>query len=71
MTRQHFEAIAAALYETRPDSQGQLPSARTFRIHQWGKDVKRIADVLAQSNSGFKRERFYDACGFDAEYGRD
>lgn len=65
MQKRHFEALARALRETRPES-----AKLNFFVHQWGKDVERIADVCATTNVSFRRGQFYDACGFTAEYGR-
>lgn len=58
MTRQHFEAIAAALKANRP---GENWDANK-RV-QWNLDARAMAQVAARFNSGFKPQRFYDACG--------
>jgi hypothetical protein len=54
LTRQHFKLIADAFNKTRPQG-GQYKS-------QWLLDIEAIADALEQTNPGFDKERFIQAC---------
>jgi hypothetical protein len=56
--RKDYNLIAAALLKARP--QKQLAFAETT---QWNFTVKVIAEALANDNTGFKCERFVEACG--------
>lgn len=63
MTKQHFEAIALALKESKPAAltKGQLHPA--FMV-QWRSDVRAIAGILLAHNPRFDT-RFYAACGYE------
>lgn len=56
MSRKHFEALAAALRESKP-------LAEQSALLQWQLDVAKVSDVLAESNPRFDRGKFLDACG--------
>lgn len=57
MTKKDFEAIARAIYGGRctADSVGQLSMADYI--------ARSVADVCAESNEQFDRDRFLRACG--------
>lgn len=55
MSKKDFIAIAEAFKATRPDA-NQEPEA----AGQWAMDKAAIADVLANSNPLFKRDRWLD-----------
>jgi hypothetical protein len=54
MTRKHFAAIAAAMYEIRPTAH--------FRVLQWTIDCEALATVFYGMNPRFDRARFLNAC---------
>lgn len=54
MTKKHFRALAQGFYYNKPDN----ADAYT----QWVIDIKLIADVCAQANPNFNREKFLTAC---------
>ena len=56
MSKKHFEALADGLAATRP-----LKSSRT-QYAVWLDAVEAVADVCAQNNALFSRERFIQAC---------
>lgn len=58
MSRKHFVALAAALRESRPESNGEARE-------QWKTDVRAIASACAAANGSFDRCRFYAACCFE------
>jgi hypothetical protein len=62
MTRKHFEAVADAIaaekYLTTKSGNGAA------RLDTLLSTTKRIADIFAQSNPRFNRDRFMAACGF-------
>lgn len=60
MTRQHFNAIAEALAETRNDQWGD-----TDRTNAVDMVARSLAARLGRFNSGFDRERFLEACGVE------
>ncbi len=57
MTKEHFEAIAEVLKETRP--------AVEPRHTQWLVMVAAFGDLGERSNPHFNRARFYRACGLE------
>jgi hypothetical protein len=63
MTRKHFNALAQELLFVRPPADAR----ETVKV-QWFFDVQAVARVCATANTGFDRERFYDACGLQPEY---
>ena len=66
MTKRHFEAIAAALKESRPTRSPVPNSAPYYEALrcQWRADVRAIAGVLLAHNPRFDT-RFYAACGYE------
>lgn len=58
MSRKHFQALAYALMNARPESGPALEDRRA----QWSMDCALVANVCAQSNQSFDRERFLAAC---------
>ena len=66
MTRKHFNMIALAFMQTRPNRDTHVGES-TYQ--QWRTDAKAMADVCRGYNSNFDRRRFLDACGLQpAEY---
>jgi len=70
MSRKHFQAIADELRRQRPDAADKNAFDRTpweaGTYDEWATVVIGMADVLRSFNPGFKRDRFYAACGFEA-----
>ena len=56
MSRRHFEALADALASVRPSD------THSEAFAQWNHDVTKVANVCAESNGAFKRDKFYSAC---------
>ncbi len=54
MTRKHFIALADAIKQTGEET--------TYEVHR--ALAERVADVCAQTNDLFNREKFLKACGF-------
>jgi len=75
MTRQHFEAIAKALRDSRPDDlEGfmtnrpapvMMSASQSNKVFQWYKTVMKMADMCETFNPRFDRSRFLDACGWE------
>lgn len=68
MTRQHFEAIAWALRQQLLDIRAMSVDVETTdesasRARQWEADAIAMANVCAEFNGGFRRSKFYEACG--------
>ena len=59
MSRKNYQALAAAILESKTESSTALGS---FTVLQ--RTAGRIADVLAADNPRFDRSRFLTACGF-------
>ena len=59
MTRKHFEAIAYAMRNTRPD--------RADKFKTWRDAVRGLARTLSISNARFDSRRFVDACNADKD----
>lgn len=65
MTKKHYKAIAAEFEHIHPHNWlGEPPTA----IQIWRGLREYIADILAQENPKFDRQRFYDATGFDTDW---
>lgn len=70
MQRRHFEAIARALLDLKPDRGNQYATA-SIRIKgaaayaQWEATVYKLGDVCAVSNVNFQRAKFNAACGLE------
>jgi hypothetical protein len=62
MTRCHYIKLAAALREDR--ERFDVDGAVRFGVES---AAKAIADVLAEDNSRFDRQRFLTACGVDQD----
>ena len=61
MTKQHFEALANGLRESRP----KLRVRRTSPTYkQWETCVQEIANVCRSYNSNFDMRRFLEASGW-------
>ena len=58
MTRNDFQAMAAALKEQRPAANWS-PNKHV----QWDMDVRALARVCKGKNFRFAYQKFYDACG--------
>lgn len=63
LTRQHFQALADALYSTMPRGADDNDPRRAAEIladrcRQWLRDRESIAWVARRFNSGFNRSRF-------------
>lgn len=67
MTRMHFEALALALKESKPEAT-DISNSRARAILQWRADVRAIASVLIAHNPRFDT-RFYAACGYETTEG--
>jgi hypothetical protein len=69
MSRKHFQAIAEELRRQRPHlpfGYAASPDWERGAYDEWATVVIGMADVLRSFNPGFKRDRFYAACGFEA-----
>ncbi len=76
MTRKHFEALAAALWNSKPveiivggpaDTK-LMRNAYSNSLAQWQADVRAIASVCIVYNPRFDT-RFYAACGYETTIG--
>lgn len=70
MTRKHFEALAAALKDSKPDKPNSAMEQWAVndllgRMSQWRADVRAIADVCLDYNLLFNDAKFYTACGYE------
>ena len=65
MTRKDFEAIAAALKESRPTRENKPVTISKQewegRYQQWKHDVRVIVGTFIKSNPQFNEQRFFDA----------
>lgn len=59
MTRKDYVRTAAIIREIWPPSKPQNRSPRVSNL------VNKLADMMAEDNSTFERERFLAACGED------
>ena len=62
MTRKDYVAIATALNRTYPAHRRELDGKPDEAVAQWQFSVDAIADVLAEDNPRFDRDRFLKAC---------
>lgn len=62
MTKKHFDALAAALRDVRPEV-SLLNYHALPRVDQWRADCEAAADFCARFNPKFNRGRFLEACG--------
>lgn len=68
MTKKGFNKLAVALASVRPslENPGIQPQTakRTYvsSMHAWARSVAAVADVCAESNPRFDRDRFISAC---------
>lgn len=58
MTRKHFNAIAKAFADSKPDKE-------SHEYAQWEKDVRAVANSVSQFNQSFDFLRFIQSCGID------
>lgn len=58
MQRRHFQFIADALRETRPDD-----DSHSSVMLQWDQTVRTMAIKLERTNAQFNSSRFIEACG--------
>lgn len=63
MSRMHFDGLAKALKEQRPEAYVLDGGAYTGVGRQWVKDVNAIAGVCMVMNPRFDLNRFLEACG--------
>ena len=61
MSKKHFEALAAALRASQPNSDDHGGSLLT----QWQLDVDVVTEACARFNPNFDRARFLAACGVE------
>lgn len=64
MTRRHYEAIAEALRDERPEP-NSLPlrvPVPDDRYRQWDLDVKAVAAALKRTCPNFDKDQFLEAC---------
>lgn len=68
MSKKHFELLADALANTRPDKQNfDMMDKNEASVYldtraQWERDVRAISDVCLKSNKSFDYQRFVEAC---------
>lgn len=62
MTRKHFKTIAAALADLRPNNPTGWVSIGSA-LALWSDCVYRMANLCADSNPRFDRDKFLAACG--------
>lgn len=60
MTKKHFQALAYALFQSRPPL-GHTPETVALR-RQWVVDVDHVSDACKAANPAFDAERFARAC---------
>ena len=70
MTRQHFEAMAKALRDSRPEAPAHdAPAGHathySTQVWQWRKTALKVSDACAGFNANFDRQRFLDAIEWD------
>ncbi len=61
MTRKHFRAIAKLLKEHYPGVDA-TPTYTVPALYSWVELVRSVADMCAETNPRFDRERFITAC---------
>lgn len=57
MSKKHFRALAASLHGSKP-----LRDCSKDAHYIWDCAVRAVADVCAQANPNFNREKFLTAC---------
>lgn len=67
LTKSQYEAVAQVLAETKPRFKGHeygMEHAKDFdsRIDTWQQVVFTLADQLAQSDTEFNQDLFYELC---------
>lgn len=64
MSKKDYQAVARAFHKTRPDPSPRLdgPAVHPLMVDVWEKTRNTVADVFAQDNPRFSRERFIEAC---------
>jgi len=67
MTKQHFKALAEALYSAKPKPYPGDNMVGKFRTAVWESCVIEIAEVCKQFNSRFNEEVFFKACEYEGE----
>jgi len=60
-TKQHMELIAETLYQSKPESEFLGTDAHI----RWNVVCENLAGMLANSNPGFNRNLFLNACGYN------
>lgn len=66
MTRRHFEAIAARISARFRNAEYAARDASSYR-HALQDLTSDLADICAQENPAFNRERFLKACGISRD----
>ena len=56
LTRQHFKVIADSLRNAKPYDPAELQT--------WKRTVRSVANACSNTNSNFKRDKFYEACDY-------
>jgi hypothetical protein len=63
MPKQHFEALAKALLDAKPErNKHHEPLADVCMLAQWEECVNAVASVCQQFNPRFDRDKFREAC---------
>lgn len=68
MTRKHFQAIADALRDSKPEPETDDPNVTIIygaAYFQWRLTISNVARACAQFNPAFDRDRFLTAYGVD------
>lgn len=58
MTKKHFRELAKLLHGAMPND----PVKHQIAQEQWEMDIRVVADVCAQANPNFNRDKFLTAC---------
>jgi hypothetical protein len=65
MTHKDFKALAVRLHSNRP-KKSDCDDITTTEYSLWQAMVSDVADVCSMSNPRFDRDKFLEACGYDA-----